>query len=124
VVSNITLLNKFLCVERNQRVLLNVGVLSLNLFLNFRFLRYFSMTIPETLKMSSLSGLGKRPQAILRNQSIRGFFGFKSIFQNCFWNIFSTSGMSQLCKIRNVWKLPSTFSRNTLISCSRRLLGV
>jgi hypothetical protein len=63
------------------------------------------MNIPETLKMPSLSGLGKRPQGILRNQSIRGFFGFKFSFQNCFWNVFSTSGLSQICKIRNAWKL-------------------
>jgi hypothetical protein len=73
------------------------------------------MKIPETLKMPSLSGLGKRPQGILRNQSIRGFFGFKYSFQNGFWNVFSTSGLSQICKIRNGWKLPSPFSWNTVI---------
>jgi hypothetical protein len=74
------------------------------------------MNIPETLKRPSLSGLGKRPQGILRNQSIRGFFDFKSSFQNCFWNVFSASGFSQ----RNVWKLPSPFSWNTLIPCSEK----
>jgi hypothetical protein len=63
------------------------------------------MKIPETLKMTYLSGLGKRPQGILRNQSRRGFSGFESSFQNCFWNVFSTSGSSQFCKIRNVWKV-------------------
>jgi hypothetical protein len=42
------------------------------------------MNIPETLKMLSLSGLEKRQQGILRNQSTRGFFGFESSFQNCF----------------------------------------
>jgi hypothetical protein len=78
------------------------------------------MNIPETLKMPSLSGLGKGPQGILRNQSIRGFFGFKSSFQNCFWNVLSTSGLSQIYKIRNVWKLPSPFSWNTLIPCSEK----
>jgi hypothetical protein len=78
------------------------------------------MNIPETLKMPSLSGLGKRPQGILRNQSIRGFFCFKFSFQNCFWNVFSTSGLSQICKIRNAWKLPSPFSWNTLIPCSEK----
>jgi hypothetical protein len=31
---------------------------------------------------------------------------------------FSTSGLSEICKIRKVWKLPSPFSRNTLIPCS------
>jgi hypothetical protein len=43
------------------------------------------------------------------------FFGFKSSFHNCFWN-----GLSEICKIRNVWKLPSPFSRNTLIPCSEK----
>jgi hypothetical protein len=28
--------------------------------------------------------------------------------------------MSQNCKIRNVWRLPSPFSRNTLIPCSEK----
>jgi hypothetical protein len=70
--------------------------------------------------MPSLSSLGKRPQGLHRNQSIRGFFGFKSSFQNCFWNVFSTSGLSRICKIRNVWKLPSLFSWNTLIPCSEK----
>jgi hypothetical protein len=78
------------------------------------------MNIPETLKMPSMGGLGKRPQGILQNQSIRGFFGFESSFQNCFWNLLSTSGLSQIWKIRNVWKLPSPFSRNTLTPCSEK----
>jgi hypothetical protein len=30
-----------------------------------------SMNIPETLKMPSLSDLGKRPQGVLKNQSTR-----------------------------------------------------
>jgi hypothetical protein len=68
------------------------------------------MNLPQALKMPSVSGLGKSPKGFLRNQSIRGFFGFKSGFQNCFWNLFSTSGFSQICKIRNAWKLPSPFS--------------
>jgi hypothetical protein len=42
------------------------------------------MNIPETLEIPFLSGLGKRPQGVLRNQSARGFFGFKSSFQTCF----------------------------------------
>jgi hypothetical protein len=37
-----------------------------------------------------------------------------------FWNLFSTNGLSQICKIRNVWKLPSPLSKNTLISCSEK----
>jgi hypothetical protein len=54
------------------------------------------------------------------NQSIRGFFDFEFSFQNCFWNLSSTSGLSQICKLRNAWKLPSAFSRNTLISSSEK----
>jgi hypothetical protein len=42
------------------------------------------MNIPETLKMPSMSSLGKKPQGILRDQSTRGFFGFQPSFQNCF----------------------------------------
>jgi hypothetical protein len=60
------------------------------------------MNIQKALEMPSLSGLGKRPQGILRNQSTRGFFGFEFSFQNCFWNLFSTSGLSKICKLRNV----------------------
>jgi hypothetical protein len=60
------------------------------------------MNIPETLKMPSLSGLKKIPQGILRNQSTCGFFGFEFSFQNCCWNVFITSGLSQSYKIRNV----------------------
>jgi hypothetical protein len=41
-------------------------------------------------------------------QSIRGFFNNKCSFQNWFWNLSSTSGLSQIWKIRNSWKLPST----------------
>jgi hypothetical protein len=77
------------------------------------------MNIPETQKMPSLSGLGKRPQGILRNKSIRGFFGFTFSFQIWFWNVFSTSGLSQICKIRNALKLPSPFSL-TLIPYSEK----
>jgi hypothetical protein len=51
-------------------------------------------------------------------KSIRGLFGFKSSFQNCFWNLFSTSGWSQIYKIRNVWKLPIPLSRITLVPSS------
>jgi hypothetical protein len=76
------------------------------------------MNIPETLKMPSLSGLGKKPQGISRHQSTRGLFGSKYNFQK--WNVLNTSGLSQICKIRNVWKLPSPFSRNTLIPYSEK----
>jgi hypothetical protein len=56
------------------------------------------MNIPEALEMPSLSGLGKRPQGILRDQSTRIFFGFLSSFQNGFWNLFSISGLETLNK--------------------------
>jgi hypothetical protein len=79
------------------------------------------MNIPETLKMLSVSGLGKRPQGILQNQSIRGFFSFDFTFQNFFLNILSISVLSQIWKIRNFWKPSSPFSINTLIpSCSEK----
>jgi hypothetical protein len=111
-------MNKFLCVEKNKRFLLNFGALSSSLFSNYsQHVRF--LNIPETLKMPFLSGLAKRPQGILRNQSTRGFFGFESSFQIC-WNVFSTSGLSQIYEIRNVWKLPSPFSKNTLISYSEK----
>jgi hypothetical protein len=56
------------------------------------------------------------------NQSIRGFFGLVEFsFQNCFWNLLSTSDSSQICKIRNAGKLPSPFSRNTLIPSSKKI---
>jgi hypothetical protein len=75
--------------------------------------------------MPSLCGLGKRPQGILRNQSTRGFFGFEFSFENCFCNVFSTSGLSQIYKITNVWKLSRPFSRNTLLPHAlKNLLGV
>jgi hypothetical protein len=118
------IMNKFVCAEKNQRFLLYFGALSPNQFLD----------LPST------SGSWDNPQWIFQkhwkcplwvawerdhkvfygNPSIRGFFGFKFSFQNCFWNVFSTSGLSQICKIRNVWKRPSPFSWNTLIPCSEK----
>jgi hypothetical protein len=76
------------------------------------------MNLPKTLKMPP-----KRDNKVFsENQSIRGFFFFFEFsFQICFWSLSSTSGLSQICKIRNTWTLPSPFSRNTLIT---RLLGV
>jgi hypothetical protein len=74
--------------------------------------------------MTSLSGLGKRSQGILRNQSTRGFFGFESSFQNCYWNILSTSSLSQICKIRNAWKLPVSSQGILRSHVLKKLLGV
>jgi hypothetical protein len=53
------------------------------------------MNMPETLKTPCLSGLGKIPQGILRQQNTRGFFGFESSFQNCFWILFITSDLEE-----------------------------
>jgi hypothetical protein len=33
------------------------------------------------------------------NKNIRGFFVFESSFQTCFWNLFSSSGLSQICLV-------------------------
>jgi hypothetical protein len=79
------------------------------------------MNLPKTLKLPILSGFGKRQQVILRKPKYNGFFGFESSFQNCSWNFVNTSGLSQNCKIRNAWKLPRPFSRNTLISSSEKI---
>jgi hypothetical protein len=38
------------------------------------------LNIPEKMKMPTLSGLGKRPQGILLDQSTRGFFDFGPSF--------------------------------------------
>jgi hypothetical protein len=59
-------------------------------------------------------------KVFFENQRIRGLFGFESSFQNCFWNLFSTSSFSQICKIKNVWKHPSPFSKNNPIPCSEK----
>jgi hypothetical protein len=40
---------------------------------------------------------------------------FKTL-PNCFWCLLITSGLSQICKIRNVWKLPSQLLRNLIPS--------
>jgi hypothetical protein len=73
------------------------------------------MNLPKILNMPLFRGFGKRSQGIL------GFFGFEEFnFQKCFWNLFSTSGWSEICKISNNWKLPSPILRNTLISNSEK----
>jgi hypothetical protein len=41
-------------------------------------------------------------------------------FQNKFLITNNYSSLSEICKIRNVWKLPSPISRNTLIPCSEK----
>jgi hypothetical protein len=47
--------------------------------------------------MASLSGLGKRQQGILRNQSTPGFFGFESNF----WNVFEMF-LEHLVRLKSV----------------------
>jgi hypothetical protein len=67
-----------------------------------------------------LSSFGKRQQGISEKKNIRDFFGFKSTVQNCFWNLFITSGLSQICIIRNACKLPSPISWLSLILFSEK----
>jgi hypothetical protein len=50
-------------------------------------------------------GSERDQKVFYENQSIRDFFAFESSFQNYIWNLFSTSGLPQISKIRNVWKL-------------------
>jgi hypothetical protein len=71
-------------------------------------------------KMTLLSGFGKRQQVIFEIQSMRGFFVFEFSFQISFWKHFSTSGLSQIWKIRNAWNFLGPISRNTLIPCSEK----
>jgi hypothetical protein len=77
------------------------------------------MSLSKTLKMPLLAS-ERDHKVFCKNQSIRGFFGFESSFQNCLWNLFSTFGLSQISEIRNVWKFPSPFSRNILIPRSEK----
>jgi hypothetical protein len=116
------------CVKKNQRFLLNLGTLSPN------YLEIFPSTSgswdnPQLIFQKHWKCLlwvawESEPQGILRNQSIRGFFGFKSSFQNCFWNVFSTSGFSQTCKKRNVWKFPVLSQGIFWSHALKNLLGV
>jgi hypothetical protein len=46
----------------------------------------------------------------LTKSHTRGFFGVDSDFQNCFWNVFITSGFSQICK--NVFKFQEDYSEH------------
>jgi hypothetical protein len=107
--------------KKNQRFLLNLGALSLSLFLDFSqhvtdiILNEYSRNTENAL----LEWLGKEI-LILRNQNTRGFFSFEFSFRNYFWNVFNTSGLSQIFKIKNVWKLSIPFSSNAL----KNLLGV
>jgi hypothetical protein len=69
------------------------------------------MNFPTTLKTTLIQGLRKEiTRYFTKNQSIRGFFDFESSFQNCIWNLFNTSGFSEIGKIRNVWRLSSPYS--------------
>jgi hypothetical protein len=109
--------------EKNQRILLNCGALSTNLFLKFFSARQLSEIFLNESSKNTENDLIEW----LRKETTRHFMKInvyvvsliKSGFQNCFWNLFSISGLSQICLIRNVWK-PSPNSRNTLISCSEK----
>jgi hypothetical protein len=49
----------------------------------------------KNTEMLIFTGFGKRPEAFFyENQSISDLFDFESSFQNCFWNVYSTSGSS------------------------------
>jgi hypothetical protein len=74
--------------------------------------------------MPLLNGFGKRQQGVVyENQRKSGFFCFELSFQNNFLKLFSTSGLSQICKIRNAWKLLRPFSKNSLIPRSE-MIGI
>jgi hypothetical protein len=60
------------------------------------------MNHPKTLKMPSLSGLGKKQQGISKNQSISVLFDFEFSFQNFFWNLLNASYSSKICKIGGI----------------------
>jgi hypothetical protein len=49
-------------------------------------------------------------------QIIIGFFGNKCSFQNWFWNLSSTSGLSQIWQTINAWKLPTTCVKDLIPS--------
>jgi hypothetical protein len=85
----------------------------------FEIINEFSKNTENTL-----IELERDHKVFYENQSIRGFFGIQFSFQNCFWNLFSNSGLSEICKIRNVWQLSNYFSRNTLITSSEKTSGV
>jgi hypothetical protein len=90
--------HKFFCVEKNQRFLLNFSAMSPNQFLN-EYSRNTENALCEWLEKETTKYFTKSEFSIEFEYSI----------QNCFWNVFSTSGLSQIWKIRNVWKLPSPF---------------
>jgi hypothetical protein len=118
-------MNKFLFFEKNLRFLLNFGALTPNLFLRLFPAPQVSEIILIESSKTTQNALIERlrnetTKVFHENQSIRILFEFNSFFQNCFWNLFSTSGLSEICKIRNVWKLLSKFSRKTLIPFSER----
>jgi hypothetical protein len=73
------------------------------------------LNIPEILKMPSISGLGKRPQGILQNQSTRGFV-VSLILSLVFKTVFGIF-LSPLVCLRsffqnNVFKLQEVFSEH------------
>jgi hypothetical protein len=89
----------------------------------FRF--FPACQVPEIILNESSKNAENAPskrdhKIFYENQSIRGFFGFGSSSPNCYWNLFNTSVLSQICKTRNGWKLPSLFPRNTLIPSSEK----
>jgi hypothetical protein len=117
LVGNINKLpNTILSFEKISRYLLNFGMLGPNLFLEFSQHVRFNESSKNT--ENALTFFGKRPQGIFRKPKFLWFWVYS--FQNCFWNIYSIFGLSQICKMKNVWKFPNPFSRNTLISSAEK----
>jgi hypothetical protein len=63
---------------------------------------------PKTLKMPTTRYFTKVKVSLVSSL----------IFKTVFGIFLAPHGLSQICKIKNFWKLPSPFSRNTLIPSS------
>jgi hypothetical protein len=74
----------------------------------------------KNTKIALIEWLWKENKVLSANQSMCGFFRFECCFENGFWNFFIFSSLSQIYKIRNAWKLPSPFLRNSLLSSSEK----
>jgi hypothetical protein len=116
----ITQPNTIFSFEKNHRFLHNFGALSPNPFLDF----------PQTRQVSeiTLNESSKNTQTALiewfRNETTRYFtktkvyvvyLGWSLVIKTIFGKLFSTSGLSEICEIRNVGEIPSPFSMITLI---------
>jgi hypothetical protein len=64
--------------------------------LSFFPARQVSEIIPNESSKSTKNALKRYNKEFPKIQSIRGFFGNKCSFQNWFWNLSSTSGLSHI----------------------------